>query len=154
MSNPLRPRRRGRTWGIATLFVSAVALVVWWVTRTGSGDPGGRIMAQILPAASALPGYGTPALPVRSSPPTTTGPYLIKSEPHQTSCDGRPGTFGWSSVDVQARFTYARTRATLFDDIGSRLKALGWTDVLASARQRRSTCGRRRWRTARRPPRS
>lgn len=105
----------------------AVGVGVGWSTRTTSGDPGGRILAQIVPAASALPGYGTSALPLRSSTLAPTEPYLIESEPHQTSCDGRPGTAGWSSVVVQARVFSAGTRAALVNEVGARLRALGWT---------------------------
>jgi len=121
-------RRRSWYWLLGALFLTSMGMVVWWPTRTMSGDPGGRILAQIVPAASALPGYNTPALPWETSP-STSGAYLIKSEPHQTSCDGRAGTFGWSSVVVQGRFPFGGTRLNLFREMESRLAALGWTGV-------------------------
>ena len=121
-------RRHGGAGVLGAFFVAVVGMVVWWVTRTTWGDPGGRILAQIAPAASALPGYGTADLPWKASP-STTGSYLIESEPHKTSCDGRVGTLGWSSVVVQGRFSFAGTRMQLLREMTPRLAALGWSRV-------------------------
>jgi hypothetical protein len=111
---------------------SVIALVLggWWLysRSTASGDPGGRILSQLAPAASALPGYGTPALPW-SSQPSVSQPFLIKSEPHRDSCDGMSGTGGWSEVVVQGAFRWSGTHEVLFDQVGSRLTALGWRRV-------------------------
>lgn len=128
MSSSSQQRRHRRTWLVVVLSACIAGTATWWFTRTPSGDPGARILGQILPAASALPGYGTSALPWTSSP-STTGPWLTKSEPHQTSCDGMAGTQGWSSVSVQGRFVFAGPRSTLFREVGARLSSLGWTVV-------------------------
>ena len=78
-----------------------IAAVGWWLSDrvTASGDPGGSIMKQIAPAALAIPGYGTSALPVVTEP-TPSHPYLIMSEPRQDSCDGMAGTQGLSLIHI------------------------------------------------------
>jgi hypothetical protein len=85
------------------------------------------VVNQLTPAFTALPGYGTPALPwVSQLPPSLNASYLIKMEPHQDSCDGRPGTQGWSQVAVQSRFSWDGGLASLVDYMGPRLEAIGW----------------------------
>ena len=99
---------------------------LWLVTRLqGSGDPGGKILNQLVPAASALPGYGTSSLPWASQP-NTSRPYLTKTEPDRDSCDGRAGTQGWSQVVVQGSFRWAGSHRALFDKVDSGLSAIGW----------------------------
>jgi len=110
--------------------VLAVILVVgggWWLfTRLQtSGDPGGKVLNQLAPAASALPGYGTANLPW-SSQPSLSQPYLIESEPSGDSCDGRAGTQGWSQVVVQGSFHWTGSHEALFVKVGSGLGVLGW----------------------------
>jgi hypothetical protein len=116
------------------LIVGLVAAVLiaggtWlFVRNKASGDPGGKVLSQLVPAASALPGYGTPSLPWISAP-SMSGPYLIKSEPRQDSCDGMAGTQGWSQVVVQAGFDWTGTPDGLFSSVGEHLYALGWNRV-------------------------
>jgi hypothetical protein len=112
--------------------VSLVVLVVggWWLLNrhgegSGSGDPSGTILNQLAPAASALPGYGTTSLPWTSQP-STSKPYLIKSEPRMDSCDGIAGTQGWSEVVVQGSFRWTGSHDALFAKIDSGLSTLGW----------------------------
>ena len=82
-------------------------------------------MGQLAPAASALPGYGTSALPWTSEP-SLANPYLIKIEPHQDSCDGRAGTQGWGAVVVQGAFSWNGTFDSLIAYVSPRMNALGW----------------------------
>jgi hypothetical protein len=124
------PSARGTVTAKVVLGLAAAAVAAalgWFVLGrgTGSGDPGGRIMAQLAPAASSLPGYGTARLPLEQSP-TLNGPYLTKMEPRQDSCDGRAGTQGWSQVVVQAGFIWSGSAADLFGHVGARLRSLGW----------------------------
>jgi hypothetical protein len=116
------------------LFVAAPAVLLalgGWFLFTGgpgSGDPGGRIMQQLTPTASALPGYGTVALPwVQELPPSLDASYIIKIEPRPDSCDGRPGTQGWSPVAVQSRFQWGQGLPALIAYMEPRLAKLGWS---------------------------
>jgi hypothetical protein len=119
--------RRGTavTIVLALAGITVAATLGWNVLAKGSGDPGGRIMAQLVPAASSLPGYGTGRLPLMQSP-TMNGAYLTPMEPHQDSCDAMAGTQGWSQVVVQAGFTWSGSTADLFGHVGARLQSLGW----------------------------
>jgi hypothetical protein len=121
-------------WRYVVALIIVVGLLVGGLilfTRgSSSGDPGGRILDQLVPADSALPGYGTPSLPWRTEP-SLSQPYLIKTEPFGDSCDGRPGTQGWSDVVVQAGFSWSGTSDALIASVGSRLTALGWQQAFA-----------------------
>jgi hypothetical protein len=109
-----------------TVILAIVGIVVWRELPGDSGDPGGQVMDQLMSAAYAVPGYGTPALPVRSAPPIN-GPYLTKMEPHQDSCDGMTGTGGWSQVVVQAGFAWSGSTVALTDYMNSTMVRHGWT---------------------------
>ena len=130
------PPNRGRWLFAAVVFASILAVGGWWLfNRThasgpaqASGDPGGKVLSQLAPAASALPGYGTPDLPWTTQP-SLTQPYLIKSEPKRDSCDGRAGTEGWGQVVVQASFRWPGSHSALFVKVGSGLSALGWNQT-------------------------
>jgi hypothetical protein len=120
-------KRSHRRQLVALGVVLIVILAGWRLlsSASASGDPGGAILSQLTPAATALPGYGTRALPW-SAQPSTSGPYLIKREPMKDSCDGMAGTEGWSEVVVQGAFTWPGSPVALFDRVGSGLSALGW----------------------------
>jgi hypothetical protein len=124
--------RSGHPFRAVIIGLVAVVLIAggtWlFVRNEASGDPGGKVLSQLVPAASALPGYGTPRLPWTSAP-SMSGPYLIKSEPRQDSCDGMAGTQGWSQVVVQAGFDWPGTPDGLFSSVGEHLHALGWKRV-------------------------
>lgn len=122
----------GRGWwrlwvsfGVLTAILTAG--LVYWQESGGkpTGDPGGRELAQLVQAASALPGYGTSALPWMTRP-RTSGPYLVRGEPHLTSCDGNPATRGWSTVSVQGVVLWSRSSSQLFYRVGLDLATLGW----------------------------
>lgn len=109
-----------------------VAVGGWWLFSghhsPGSGDPGGKVMQQLTPAASAIPGYGTAALPwVRKVSLDTYNSSIIKTEPYQDSCDGMTGTQGWSQVVVQSRFQWSQDLPALVAYMEPRLAKLGWS---------------------------
>jgi len=123
-----RSRTKHHYWLYAAALVVLLAVGGWWLlggTTKNSGDPGGSIMNQLTPAASALPGYGTTSLPW-SSQPSISAPYLIKSEPRVDRCDGIAGTQGWSQVVVQGSFRWDGSHEALFLKIDSGLSVLGW----------------------------
>ena len=123
--SPVARSKWGR-WLIGTVLIVLLVVGGWWlVAHHGSGDPGGKILNQLTPAATALPGYGTPSLPWASQP-SSSQPYLIKSEPHRDSCDGMAGTEGWSQVVLQAAFDWAGSDGALMSKVGSGLDGLGW----------------------------
>jgi hypothetical protein len=127
----LPPASRART----TIWCAVLAILVlgglgWFVIRplvlTGSGDPGGKVMAQLVPTASALPGYATSKLPWTSDPVVYSS-YVTKMEPHQDSCDGIAGTQGWSQVVLQAGFAWSGASSALISQVDARMSALGWS---------------------------
>jgi len=125
-----QPVARLRTWLVALAAVIAVIVVIVasWEWIDPSGDPGGTVMAQLTPTLAAVPGYGTPAVPVvQEIPQSLDASYVILTEPHQDSCDGRPGTEGWSQVVVQARFRWSQGVAPLVAYMGPRRARSGWT---------------------------
>lgn len=118
--------------------VLAVVVTVLFYSRGSAptGDPGGTVMDQLVPTVSALPGYGTSALQWVSQIPQSLGAsYAIKIEPFQSSCDGRPGTQGWTQVVVQAGFRWKGSLGALVPFMHGRLTELGWTVVHESRPQ-------------------
>ena len=133
-----RPGARPLTWTIGVGALLIVVVVWLFVVRSAAatGDPGGKVMNQLVPTVSALPGHGTSALPwVSQIPQALDTPYAIKLEPHQDSCDGRPGTQGWSQVVVQSRFRWNESLGALVSFMQGRLTELGWTVVPQSRHQ-------------------
>ena len=126
-----RAARRGILMAIVAV-VLAVVVAVFFISRSSAhtGDPGGSVMNQLVPTVSALPGYGTSALPwVSQIPQSLEASYAIKIEPFQSSCDGRPGTQGWTQVVVQAGFRWKGSLDALVSFMHVRLTELGWKVV-------------------------
>ena len=118
-----------RRWLVGLAAATLVVVCVWasWDRIDPSGDPGGTVMAQLTPTLTAVPGYGTPAVPVVDQiPQAPDASYVILTEPRQDSCDGRPGTEGWSQVVVQSRFRWSTGLAPLVAYMGPRLARRGW----------------------------
>lgn len=123
---------RRQTWMavVGVLLVGVVAVPFIFRNTIPTGDPAGTVMDQLVPTVSALPGYGTSALPwVKQIPQSMVASYAIKLEPRHDSCDGRPGTQGWSQVVVQSRFRWSKSLAGLISFMRPRLSGLGWTAV-------------------------
>ena len=81
--------RNGRMWALSC--VTVLVVIVTWVfisSNADSGDPGGRLMDQLTPTVSSLPGYGTGVPWVSQKPQSLAASYAIKIEPYQDSCDG------------------------------------------------------------------
>lgn len=99
---------------VAVIVVGCVGILAWWMfAPNDSGDPGGRVLAQLTPVISALP-------------ENAASSYVWKMEPHQDSCDGMAGTFGWSEVVVQSGFQWKGTSQDLAHSLSQRLFRLGW----------------------------
>ena len=128
-----RAARRKVIWTLGAAVVLLVAVAIWALTdwNSASGDPGSRVMDQLTPTVSSLPGYGTAALPwVNQIPQSLGAPYAIRYEPFQDSCDGIAGTQGWSQVVVQAGFKWTKGLSDLVSHMDPRLKKLGWSTVV------------------------
>ena len=76
-----------------------------------SGDPGGHVLSQLTPVISAIPSVATTS-------------YVWKMEPKQDSCDGRPGTQGWSQVVVQSAFKWPGSEQSLSVAMATHLATL------------------------------
>lgn len=128
-----RPVRRQVIWMLGLAVILLVGVVVWGFTGrdvAATGDPGGKVMDQLTPTVSALPGYGTNALPwVNQMPQSIEASYAIRMEPHQDSCDGLAGTQGWSQVVVQSGFQWSNGQQSLVSFMEPRLTKLGWSAV-------------------------
>jgi hypothetical protein len=125
-------RSKHHRWPFGVVPCVVLAVGGWWLFsgHPGSGDPDGKIMNQLAPAASALPGYGTAVLPwVREIPQSLDASYIMRIEPQQDSCDGMAGTQGWSQVVVQSRFQWGRDLPALVAYVEPRLAKLGWSVV-------------------------
>jgi hypothetical protein len=100
---------------LAVVLVAAVGVGAWWhLSSNRTGDPGGRVMAQLVPVISAVPEQASKS-------------YVWRLEPHQDSCDGIPSTRGWSQVVVQIGFKWRQSPAALFSAMNSHLVPLGWS---------------------------
>lgn len=136
VSSVSRSRTTRNRWIFAAVACVVLAVGGWLLFGGGpsSGDPGEEVMNQLVPAASALPGYGTAALPwVRQLPPSLGAAYIIKDEPLQDSCDGISGTQGWSQVVVQAGFPWSQGLPALLAYMEPKLERLGWSAMVQPA---------------------
>ena len=117
-------------WTTGASLVLVITVAIWALTswHAASGDPGARVMDQLTPTVSSLPGYGTAALPwVKQIPQSLVAPYAVREEPSQTSCDGIAGTQGWSQVVVQAGFKWTKGLSALVSYMDPRLTKLRWS---------------------------
>jgi hypothetical protein len=107
--------RRTATIAIGAVVLAAVmaAGIGWGLMSSASGDPGGKVLTQLVPVVSALP-------------TGTSMTYLWKMEPTQESCDGIAGTQGWSQVVVQTAFRWRESPRALFAAMNGRLIRIGW----------------------------
>jgi hypothetical protein len=99
---------------IAGGFLVLGMLVFLWILFAPSGDPGGRILGQLKPAAQALPGDAHVI-------------YRYDIEPKWDSCDGRPETYGWGDVIVQIHFESRTPATSIVQHANEDLSRLGWS---------------------------
>jgi hypothetical protein len=114
---------------VALVVVVAGSAGVWLLNRHQGGDPGGRLMAKLIPAVRVVPGFETGSVPWISFPCDSCewpARYAIKIEPRWDSCDGTKGTFGWDPAVIQVGFRRAHSYRALVKLLNSRLVARGW----------------------------
>jgi hypothetical protein len=80
----------------------------------GDPDPGGRILDALKTVQAAVPSDAT----------DVSTQY---AEPHWDSCDGRPGTEGWSDVTVDVSFSSDRPGQELVGGAAPELAAAAWS---------------------------
>lgn len=126
---------RRNVLALAAAALSAVLIavtVIAWPTRAAThpgGDPGGRIMAKIVPVVKVIPGFGSGRVPWIAMPcdscnfPTS---YAMKIEPAWDSCDGMAGTFGWDPVVIQVGFSWPGSSRALVEVVSKRMRLRGW----------------------------
>ena len=117
-----RPGRIGP--GVATAVALAAGMLVcipWILAVTGwvagghpGGDPGAVRQQELRKISSALP---VGAIVDRN---TDAGPQW-------TSCDGRPGTEGWSDLTVDYQFTSALSSKEVLAHAATQMAARHWT---------------------------
>jgi hypothetical protein len=115
MSEAIPPVRR--PVGRAALFLVAVVAVTW-AARTHStdsgGDPGGSRLMVARQILVALP----PGAQVAQHSDATS---------RMESCDGRPGTQGWSDIVVSYEFTVSEPPASVLASASTAMARARWT---------------------------
>ena len=77
------------------------------------GDPGGRILAALRTATSAVPARAHLN-------------WAHFDEPKLDSCDGQPGTWGYDPVTVQVDFSWQESQSTVLASVRHALELTGW----------------------------
>ena len=114
-----RPLTRGtrRGLGVAALLACAAAAVVGIAlsrsSSHGDPDPGGRTFSALQPVESAVPD-GVAVL------------VCQEARAQWSSCDGRPGTFGWTDITVVLSFTTTTPANVLISQVNDTMTAIGW----------------------------
>lgn len=98
---------------ILVVLVFALGALVIRSRDDSSGDPGGRVLAEISSIAAALPADARLDSEQRG-------------EPIRDSCDGRSGTEGWSPVSAAEWFHTALSAEELRGQIDAGLQRVGW----------------------------
>jgi hypothetical protein len=98
--------------------VIAVGCVGWWasIRSLGEGDPGGERRAVASQVSSAVP-EGAQVLQVGDG------------TSRRDSCDGRPGTEGWSPIVVAYQFTTDDSSASVVAHASRAMAAQHWTQT-------------------------
>jgi hypothetical protein len=113
----LSGRRLAGAGIVAAVVVGLLALAGQGGPHSG-GDPGGRILAELKPAAAAVP----------------AGAQVLShedSEPSWAACDGAPGS-GWTEASVTVQFSVSLSSSQLVDRADRQLVGRGWRLVQAS----------------------
>ena len=120
---PVRPFVVGLV--VVGLLLAGAGLAIWRLSRPDpygaavaalgpTGDPGGRILAQLRPLRSIVP-------------PGAKLNYAQFYEPHPDSCDGNPSTVGWDPATVNMAFSDPAPSPLPY--VIARLQQLGWQVV-------------------------
>jgi hypothetical protein len=112
----LQSTRRPIIAAAATGALALALAVTVAVIAAQSGDPGGKLLKQLQPAASAIPADSRVI-------------YRHDLEPLRDSCDGRPGTEGWSDVVLQIHFSSSSPPKAVLARADEVLVKLGWHRV-------------------------
>lgn len=112
------PRRRRVLVLVAVVAAVALGCVTWWVfMRTlGDGDPGGERRAVASQVSSALP-------------PRAQVLQVGDGRSRRDSCDGRPGTEGWSAIVVAYQFTTDDSSESVVTHASRAMAAQHWTQT-------------------------
>ncbi len=103
-------------WVLPVTLLVAVITVGWMfpIRNIGPpGDPGQRILHQLVRLTSAVP------LEAHVT-------WRSAVEPSPSSCDGNPATAGWEPVTVEVTFTWHRSNSSVWRELGRSLHRLGW----------------------------
>jgi len=112
---PTSRRTRAALSILALLVVVAFSLFYWWQTYGGAtGDPGGRILAQLRAVQTGVPKSAS----VNDS--EFDEPFRLDS------CKGKPGTQGWNDVVANISFQWSGSRAFLVSYVAEHLRKMGW----------------------------
>jgi hypothetical protein len=93
------------------------------------GDPGGRLVAAMVPLVRVVPGFEHGPIPWEThwcdscKIPTT---YALKIEPGWDNCYGVASTAGWDPAIIQIGFVSSQTGEALAKTIDTRVAPLGW----------------------------
>jgi hypothetical protein len=100
---------------IAALFpiTGLVGLLLYGVPGHGDPDPGGKTLVALRSIETALPPFAR-----------DVGRQYIEAV--WGSCDGRPGTFGWSDIGVYLMFGTAQESSFVVAYVTARLESIGW----------------------------
>jgi hypothetical protein len=110
--------RRKQTWLAGFLGVALSGVILVWSLAPShpDGDPGNVRHNALRTISVAIPSGST---------------ILLHAEggPTWSSCDGRPGTEGWSDVTNGFQFTSARPAKEVVAQAQAALKRAGWTQI-------------------------
>jgi hypothetical protein len=96
---------------------------IWLAQGIANGpnaDPGGKILHQLEVASQALPNDAQIS-------------FRSDGEPKWDSCDGRPGTFGWTDVTVRISFRSRSANALVIAHADKSLHQMGWISDYSNA---------------------
>ena len=114
------PKRSQLAWlaGGLAVVLAGIAFAAALGLRHPGGDPGGVRQKALRSISVGLPSDA------RVQHHSAGGPI-------RDSCDGRPGTEGWSPVSNDYQFTSTRSAEAVIATAQARLKGAGWTQTAA-----------------------
>lgn len=116
LAAPTTPRRR--LWLVLAVAATLAMATPWVVAASrggrAGGDPGGLRLQALRQVAAALPAGADVE-------------QRTEAAPLWGSCDGRPGTEGWSTVLVAYQFTAGLPKQRVRAHVAAEMTALHWT---------------------------